>query len=118
MLRRFVNMDKCIRCHYIPLTDIQSERLQRFRLLDSYLKKRTATKNKIHGEEVLGIPSKYVYCSLVRIKKYLDTEISTIEQKLLSLVKEMLPFKYIIIPFYFSSRYFLMALILFRYLVL
>ncbi|MFT6064431.1 MAG: transposase [Paraglaciecola sp.] len=48
---------------YTALTDVQSECLQRFRLLDSCLKKRTATKNKIHGEDVLGIPSKYVYRS-------------------------------------------------------
>jgi transposase len=43
--------------------------------MDSYLKKRTATKNKIHGEAVLGIPSNYFYRSLIRIKKYLDKEI-------------------------------------------
>jgi transposase len=34
------------------------------------------------------LPSKYVYCSLIRNKKHLDTEISAIEQKLLSLVKQ------------------------------
>jgi transposase len=34
---------------YRALTDIQSECLQLFRLMDSCLKKRTATKNKIHG---------------------------------------------------------------------
>ncbi|MFT6842088.1 MAG: transposase, partial [Psychroserpens sp.] len=45
---------------YIALTDVQSECLQLFRLMDSLIKKRTATNNKIHGEEVLGIPSKYV----------------------------------------------------------
>jgi transposase len=56
--------------------------------MDSCLKKRTATKNKIHGEDVLGIPSKYVYRSLKRIKKYLDKEILGIEKKLLSLVKQ------------------------------
>jgi transposase len=73
---------------YTALTDIQSECLQLFRLMDSCLKKRTATKNKIHGEDVLGIPSKYVYRSLIRIKKYLDKEILGIEKKLLSLVKQ------------------------------
>ncbi len=62
--------------------------LQLFRLMDSCIKKRTATKNKIYGEEVLGIPSKYVYRSLKRIKKYLDKEILGIEKKLLSLVKQ------------------------------
>ena len=73
---------------YNALTAVQSECLQLFRLMDSYLKKRTATKNKIHGEDVLGIPSKYVYRSLTRIKKYLDKEILGIETKLLSLVKQ------------------------------
>ena len=34
---------------YSVLTDIQSECLQLFRWLDSLIKKRTATKNKIHG---------------------------------------------------------------------
>jgi transposase len=73
---------------YTALTDVQSECLQLFRLMDSCLKKLTATKNKIHGEAVLGIPSTYVYRSLTRIKKYLDKEISGIEAKLLSLVKQ------------------------------
>ena len=73
---------------YNALTDIQSECLQLFRLLDTYLKQRTATKNKIHGEVVLGIPSKFVYRSLVRNKKQLDKEVKAIELKLLSLVKE------------------------------
>ena len=41
---------------YTALTNFQSECLQLFRLLDSDIKKRTATNNKIHGEEVLGIP--------------------------------------------------------------
>ena len=73
---------------YTALTDVQSECLQLLRLMDSCLKKRTATKNKIHGEDVLGIPSKYVYRSFIRIKKYLDKEILGIEKKLLSLVKQ------------------------------
>ena len=73
---------------YSALTDIQSECLQLFRLLDAYLKQRTATKNKIHGEVVLGMPSKFVYRSLVRNKKQLDKEVKAIELKLLSLVKE------------------------------
>ena len=73
---------------YTALTDVQSECLQMFRLLENYLKRRTATKNKLHGEEVLGVPSKFVYRSLVRTNKYLNTEIKSIEQKLLSLVKQ------------------------------
>ena len=56
--------------------------------MDVYIKHRTATKNKMHGEEVLGIPSKSVYRSLRRNKKHLDKEIKGIEQQLLSLVKD------------------------------
>mgnify|MGYP005996739655 CR=1 FL=1 len=73
---------------YNALTDVQSECLQLFRLLDSYLKKRTITKNKLHGEDVLGIPSKHVYRSLKRNRKHLDTEIKSLEEKLLTLVKQ------------------------------
>lgn len=73
---------------YTAITDIQSECLQLFRLLDNYLKKRTQTKNKMHGEEVLGIPSKYVYQSLKRDLKHLDKEIKGIEERLLELVKQ------------------------------
>ena len=73
---------------YTALTDVQSECFQLFRLLDSYLKKRTMTKNKLHGEDVLGIPSKHVYRSLNRNKKHLDLEINSLEEKLLSLVKK------------------------------
>jgi transposase len=73
---------------YTALTDVQSECLQLFRLLENYLKRRTATKNKLHGEEVLGVPSNYVYRSLVRNSKHLNEEINSIEQKLLTLVKQ------------------------------
>ena len=73
---------------YTALTDVQAECLQLFRLLDNYLKKRTQTKNKKHGEEVLGIPSKYVYGSLKRDLKHLDKEIKGIEARLLELVKQ------------------------------
>ena len=73
---------------YTALTDVQSECLQLFRLMDSFLKKRTATKNKIHGEQVLGIPSSWVYRSLKRDKKHLDKEVQGIEATLLSLVKQ------------------------------
>ncbi len=73
---------------YTALTDVQSECLQLFRLMDSFIKKRTATKNKLHGEEVLGIPSSWVYRSLKRDRKHLDKEILGIETKLLSLVKQ------------------------------
>ncbi|PHS50787.1 MAG: IS110 family transposase [Lutibacter sp.] len=73
---------------YTALTDVQSECLQLFRLLDNYLKKRTATKNKIHGEDTLGIPSKYVYRSLKRNLKHLNKEVLGIEDRLLGLVKQ------------------------------
>ena len=73
---------------YTALTDVQSECLQLFRLMDNYLKKRTATKNKLHGEEVLGIPSKFVYRSLKRNLKYLNKEVFGIEERVLELVKK------------------------------
>ena len=73
---------------YTALTDVQSECLQLFRLSDAYLKKRTATKNKIHGEDVLGVPSKFVYRSLKRDLKHLNKEVKGIEDRLLELVKQ------------------------------
>ena len=73
---------------YNALTDVQAECLQLFRLLDNYLKKRTATKNKLHGEETLGVPSRFVYQSLKRDLRHLDKEIDALEQRLLSLVKQ------------------------------
>lgn len=73
---------------YTALTDVQSECFQLFRLLDIYLKHRTAMKNKVKGEEVLGVPSKFVYRSLKRNLKHLNTEINALESRLLELVKE------------------------------
>jgi transposase len=73
---------------YTALTNVQSECLQIFRLLDSYVKKRTATKNKLHGEETLAIPSKTVYRSLKRNEKHLNNEIKGLEERLLELVKQ------------------------------
>jgi transposase len=73
---------------YNALTEVQSECLQLFRLMDSFIKKRTATKNKLHGEEVLGIPSNWVYRSLKRDRKHLDKELLGIENQLLSLVRK------------------------------
>jgi hypothetical protein len=61
---------------HTALIDIQSDYLQLFRLMDSCLKKRMAIKNKIQREAVLGIPAKYVYRSLTRIRKYVDKEVS------------------------------------------
>ncbi|MBL7471214.1 IS110 family RNA-guided transposase, partial [Robertkochia sediminum] len=73
---------------YNALNETQAECLQLFRLLDSYLKKRTAIKNKLHGEEALGRPSKVVYHSLNRTLKHLNKEIEMLESRLLELVKK------------------------------
>jgi transposase len=73
---------------YTALTDVQSECLQLFRLLDSYINHRTATKNKLKGEEVLGIPSKFVYRSLKRNLKHLNKEVESLELRLLDLIKQ------------------------------
>jgi len=73
---------------YSALTNVQSECLQLFRLLENYLKTRTAIKNKQHGEEVLGIPSEFVYRSLKRNHHHLNKEIGAIECRILELVKE------------------------------
>lgn len=73
---------------YSGLSELQSECLQLYQLLDIYVKKCTATKNKLHGEEVLGIPSKTVYRSLKRNLKHLEDEILLLEDKLLSLVRK------------------------------
>ena len=73
---------------YNALTEVQSECLQLFRLLDIYLKQQTAIKNKMHGEEALGIPSRFVYRSLKRNLKHLKYEINMLESRLLELVKQ------------------------------
>ena len=73
---------------YNALTNVQAECFQLFALLEVYLKQRTATKNKLKGEESLGKPSKVVYQSLRRNLKHLDKEIDTIELRLLELVKQ------------------------------
>jgi transposase len=52
------------------------------------LKMRTATKKKIYGEKALGTPSKFIYHSLTKTKKYLEKEFKGIEDKLLLLVKQ------------------------------
>lgn len=73
---------------YNALNDVQAECLQLFGLLDNYIKKSTATKNKLHGEKALGIPSRTVYSSLNRDLKHLQKEIAMLENKLLELVKQ------------------------------
>src|SRR5690606_32209151 len=66
----------------------QAECLQLLRLMDTYVKHRTAMKNKLEGEEVLGIPSKAVYRSLSRTVKDLNKELALLEARLADLVKE------------------------------
>jgi len=65
----------------------QLECLQMTRLLTVYTKQSTMLKNKLHGEAVLGNPSKAVVSSLKRNLKQVQKEIKTIEDKLLVLVK-------------------------------
>jgi transposase len=66
----------------------QIEALQITRLLDVYTKQSTALKNKLHGEQVLGMPSSLVVKSLKRNLKQIQKEQALLEQKLMDLVKE------------------------------
>ena len=67
----------------------QQECLQMIRLLSVYTKQSTMLKNKLHGEQVLGNPSKVVTrslkCSLSQVEKQLEK----VETALLSLVKKV-----------------------------
>jgi transposase len=65
----------------------QAECLQLLRLMDTYLKQSTQLKNKLHGERVLGKPSKAVYHSLNRSLKSIQDEIVLLETRLTALVK-------------------------------
>ena len=65
----------------------QQESLQLCRLLSVYVKQSTQLKNKMHGEEVLGTPSKDVVRSLNRQLKNIKKEIEKLESKLLINVK-------------------------------
>lgn len=84
-------------CEYASLNEVplytakdenQAECLQLLSLIDLYLKHTTAIKNKLHGEKILGFPSKVVYHSLNRSLKSLLKEIKNLEQRLTQLVKE------------------------------
>ncbi len=57
-------------------------------LLDMYQKQSTQLKNKIHGEEVLGTPSKTVLKSLKASLKNLKKQIDLLEDKLEEIVKK------------------------------
>ncbi|WP_370002425.1 IS110 family transposase [Winogradskyella sp.] len=65
------------------------ECLQIVRALAVYTKQGTMLKNKLHGESVLGEPSKLVVKSLKRNLKQLEKEIKILEDKLLELIKEV-----------------------------
>ena len=67
----------------------QTECLQMVRLLAVYTKQSTMLKNKIHGEAVLGNPSKAVVISLKRSLKQVQKEIKALDEKLMILVKEV-----------------------------
>ncbi|AFL81759.1 transposase [Aequorivita sublithincola DSM 14238] len=67
----------------------QIECLQMTRLLAVYTKQSTMLKNKLHGESVLGNPSKAVVSSLKRSLKHVKKELEAIETKLLLLVKQV-----------------------------
>lgn len=64
------------------------ECLQMVRILSVYTKQSTMLKNKLHGEEVLGVPSKTVISSIKRSLKAVKKEMKMIEEKLISLVKK------------------------------
>lgn len=65
----------------------QQECFQITRLLSLYSKQSTAIKNKIHGEQVLGKPSKLVVRSLKKSLKNILKEVDALEMKLLELVR-------------------------------
>lgn len=66
----------------------EQECLQITRALSCYTKQSTMLKNKLHGEAVLGEPSKGVVRSLKRSLKQVEKEIKTLEDMLLVLVKQ------------------------------
>ncbi len=66
----------------------EMECLQITRALSVYTKQSTMLKNKLHGEAVLGEPSKAVVRSLNRSLKQLEKEMKNLEDKLLALVKQ------------------------------
>ena len=107
-VKRFIQMklskiktdksDSKLICEYAKQVDLklwqgnskhQLECLQMTRLLSVYTKQSTMLKNKLHGETVLGQPSKLVVTSLKRSLRQLKKEIDTIEEKLLLLVNEV-----------------------------
>ncbi len=70
-------------------TKVEMECLQITRALAIYTKQSTMLKNKLHGEAVLGEPSKAVVRSIKRSLKQVVNEMKTLEVKLLVLVKQV-----------------------------
>ena len=66
----------------------QQENLQITRMLGVYSKQSTQLKNKMHGEEVLGYPSKAVVRSIKRSLRNLEKEMELLEIELLDNVKK------------------------------
>lgn len=64
------------------------ESRQLLSLLDTYTKQSTQLKNKIHGEEVLGKPSKTVIQSLQKSIKFNEKEQGKLEARLMEIVEE------------------------------
>jgi transposase len=106
-IKRFIQMklskiktdksDSKLICDYAEQVEIklwegnsknEIECLQLTRVLSVYTKQSTMLKNKLHGESVLGNPSKAVVCSLKRCLKQLEKEMKNLEDKLLVLVKQ------------------------------
>ena len=73
---------------YTAKDENQAESLQLLRLIEIYTKQSTALKNKLHGEKVLGKPSKIAYHSLNRSLKAVQKEIKILEDRLTEIVKE------------------------------
>lgn len=107
-VKRFIQMklskiktdksDSKLICAYAKQVDLklwqgnskhQIECLQMTRLLSMLTKQSTMYKNKLHGEAVMGNPSKAVVGSLKRSLKQVQKELKTIEDKLLILVKQV-----------------------------
>ena len=106
-VKRFIQMglskfgptsDSKLICSYAEQVDLklwkgnsknEIECLQITRALSVYTKQSTMLKNKLHGESVLGNPSKVVLTSLKRSLRQLQREIKLLEDKLLVLVKEV-----------------------------
>jgi len=106
-VKRFIQMglskvktdksDSKLICAYAKQVDLklwkgkskdEMECLQITRALAIYTKQSTMLKNKLHGESVLGEPSKGVVRSLKRSLKQLEKEVKILEAKLIDLVNK------------------------------